>query len=392
MAAIQTKLVERARNIILAPTSEWPAIDAEPATIGTIYKSYVLPLAAIPAAAALIGSLLFGYTMFGITIHPSVITAVGGAITQYILALITVFVLALIIDGLAPSFGGTRDRTQAFKVAAYSYTAAWLAGVLLILPQLWRISVLLSLYGFYLLYLGLPLLMRSAREKALAFTVVTVVATIRVFAIVGAITSAVARLFEPAPISIVDSTVAGTVAVPGGATIDLAQLGAAARQADIAAKGVQISDNGTVTAKASPSALLALLPETLGGYHRTETASSGVNAGGLGGAQAEARYENGDGNIRLGLTDMAAAGAIASLGGALDVQANRETASGYERTRTENGRMVSEKWDRPSREGSYSELIGNRFMVSAEGKVADISELKRAAAAVSPERLAALGR
>ena len=89
---------------------------------------------------------------------------------------------------------------------------------------------------------------------------------------------------------------------------------------------------------------------------------------------------------------MAAAGAIASLGGALDVQANRETASGYERTRTENGRMVSEKWDRQSREGSYSELIGNRFMVSAEGKVADISELKRAAAAVSPERLAALGR
>lgn len=388
MAVIRQGLVERAKNILITPKTEWPVIEAEPSSIGDIYKNYVLILAAIPVAAGLVGNLLFGYTIAGMTFRMAPVTAIGSAITQYILSLASVFVLALIIDALAPTFGGTKNQTQATKVAAYSNTAGWVAGILMILPQLMPIAGLLGLYGFYLLYLGLPLLMRAPADKALSYTVVTVIAAILLFLLVGAIATTAGRLFAPAaPYG--DVTMSGQVAIPGG-TVDLDKLDAAAKQAERAARQMELSAKGEPSAAIQPSQLQALLPASLEGYQRTEIASSGAAVGGMGGTHAEARYESGDNNIRLELTDMAAAGALAALGGAMNVSSNRETATGYEKTQTVGGRLITEKWDNQSRDGSYSEVVANRFMVSAEGRVADISVLKRAAATIPAERLAAL--
>lgn len=382
-------LVERAKQLILTPRAEWPVIDAEPTTVADIYRRYVAILAAVPVVAGLIGNMVFGYSVFGLTVRMSPVTAISFAITQYIMSLISVFVLALIIDALAPSFGGTRNRIQAIKVAAYSSTAAWVAGALAIVPQLAPLGGLLGLYSLYLLYLGLPLLMRAPPDKAMGYTIVTILAALVLFVVVGAIAARVGGTLTPAA-PVVDATGAAMLTVPARATLDLSQLGAAARQAERSAADMKITDNGTVVPAVSPSVLQAMLPATLGGYRRIEIESSGADASGLGGTHAEARYENGDSSIRLGLTDMAAAGGFAALGSAINVQANRETANGYENTRTIGGRIVSEKWDRPSGEGSYSELVANRFMVSAEGRVGDISELKRAAATISADRLEAL--
>ena len=383
-------LVERAKQLILTPRAEWPVIAAEPTTVADIYRRYVVILAAVPAVAGLIGNMVFGYSVFGLTMRMSPVTAISLAVTQYITSLISVFVLALIIDALAPNFGGTRNRIQAIKVAAYSWTAAWVAGVLAIIPQLAPLGELLGLYSLYLLYLGLPLLMRAPPDKAIGYTIVTILAALVLSVVVGAITARVGGMLTPAAPIVVDATGAATLSVPPRATLDLSQLGAAARQAERSAADMKITDNGTVVPAVSPSVLQAMLPAMLGGYRRTAIESAGADVGGLGGTHAEARYEKGDSSIRLGLTDMAAAGALAALGGGIAVQANRETADGYENTRTIGGRVVSEKWDRLSREGSYSELVANRFMVSAEGRVGDISELKRAAATIPADRLEAL--
>jgi hypothetical protein len=214
MATVQTTLANRAKNIIVAPKAEWAVIDAEPATIGDIYRNYVFPLAAIPAVAGLIGHMLIGVSVMGTTVRLSPVTAISGAVTQYIMSLITVFVLALIIDALAPTFGGTQNRTQAFKTAAYANTAGWLAGALMILPQLAPLAALLSLYGLYLLYLGLPLLMRAPAEKALAYTVVTIIAAIVLFIIAGAIVTAAGSLLSPA-MTISDATMRGATFLLG---------------------------------------------------------------------------------------------------------------------------------------------------------------------------------
>ena len=389
MPNIQTGLVDRAKNILLTPKTEWPVIDTEPATVGSIYRNYVLILAAIPALASTLGQLLFGYSIMGMTIRLSPVSAISSGIISYILSLVSVFVLALIIDALAPTFGGVKNQVQAVKVAAYSNTAGWVAGILMILPQLSPIAGLLGLYGFYLLYVGLPLLMHAPADKALGYTIVTVIAAIILFVIVGAIVGKAGRMLVPAT-TFGDATMTGTMTIPGGGTVDLDRLNAAAKQAEASAKQMELAANGQPIPGIVPSALQALLPASLGDYKRTEIESSGANAGGLGGSHAEARYQKDGNEIRLAVTDMAAAGALAALGGAMNVSSNRETATGYEKTSTVGGRIITEKWDNGSRNGSYSEVVSNRFMVSAEGTVGDISELKRAAATIPTDRLAAL--
>lgn len=43
---------------------------------------------------------------------------------SYVLALAGVYVIALIVNALTPTFGGQKDRTQALKTVAYAYTAS----------------------------------------------------------------------------------------------------------------------------------------------------------------------------------------------------------------------------------------------------------------------------
>jgi Yip1-like protein len=171
-------LISRVQNILLKPKEEWAVIDAEPATIQGIFTSYVLILAAIGPIAILIGQQVFGIYGFK---PPMQVTLVWAALS-YVLALVGVYVNALIIDALAPSFGGTKNNIKAFKVAAYSSTAAWLAGIFQIVPMLGFLAII-GLYSLYLLYLGLPRLMGVSQDKAIGYTVVVVIAWIIVYAI-----------------------------------------------------------------------------------------------------------------------------------------------------------------------------------------------------------------
>jgi hypothetical protein len=177
-------LVERAKNILLQPKQEWPVIDGEQATVGSLYTGYIIPLSALGPIAMVIGWSVFGFG-FGGLFRFAFSGAVKYALVMYVLGLIGVFILALIIDALAPTFGGTKNQIQALKVAAYSYTAAWVGAILNIVPALGIIGALIGLYSLYLLYLGLPVLMKSPQDKAVGYTVVVVVVAIVLWVIIG---------------------------------------------------------------------------------------------------------------------------------------------------------------------------------------------------------------
>ena len=188
-------LLDRVKNILLTPKTEWEVIDAEPTTVGDLYRSYIMPLAAIGPVAQAIGSTVFGYTVpFLGTYRTPVGSAITMAVVSYVLALAGIYVLSLIIDALAPTFDGTRNQIQALKVAAYSATASWIAGVFALIPMLGFLA-LLGLYSLYLMYLGLPLLMKSPKEKAVAYTAVVIIAAIVLFMA----TSLIAGMFLAAP-------------------------------------------------------------------------------------------------------------------------------------------------------------------------------------------------
>jgi hypothetical protein len=97
---------------------------------------------------------------------------------MYCFMLIGVFIIALVVDALAPSFGGTKNQIQALKVVAYSYTASWVGGILSLIPALGVIGILFGLYSLYTLYLGLPVLMKAPQDKAVGYTVVVIICSI----------------------------------------------------------------------------------------------------------------------------------------------------------------------------------------------------------------------
>jgi hypothetical protein len=173
-------LVVRVRSILVEPRSEWAVIDTEPATIGSIYR-YVLILAAIPAICRAVRLSMGGF--FQLT----PLQATQLAIASYIGALIGVYALALIIDALAPTFGGQKGRIPALKVAAYSATAAWVSGIFDLVPVLGIVALVGALYSLYLLYVGLPILMKTPPERSAGYAVATVIAAIILFIVIGAI-------------------------------------------------------------------------------------------------------------------------------------------------------------------------------------------------------------
>ena len=150
--------VDRVKGILVEPRNEWPKIAAEPATVQSLYTGWIMILAAIGPLALLL------------SLH-----SVQVAIAQYVLALIITFVLALIVDAIAPSFGGTKNVVASLKLTAYSYTAAWLAGIFNLLGLAGGVLVLIAtIYAFYTFFLGAPVLGKSSADKALPFTLVIV--------------------------------------------------------------------------------------------------------------------------------------------------------------------------------------------------------------------------
>ena len=183
-------LSERVKGILLKPKQEWQTISGEATTIPELYKTYVVVLAAIGPVATIIGMSIVGIRLpFVGSFRVPITTSIASGIVHYILTLVGVYVLALIIDGLAPKFLGEKNINQAFKVAAYSYTPGWVVGVLGIIPSLSPLGIL-GLYGLYLLYLGLPVLMKSPREKSLGYTVAVIIAAIVIFVVIGFISRA----------------------------------------------------------------------------------------------------------------------------------------------------------------------------------------------------------
>jgi hypothetical protein len=380
-------LVARAKAIILTPKREWETIDGEPSSIGGIFTGYAAILAAIPALSSLIGGQIFGYGMMGLSWRPSLMGAISMAVAQYVLSLVSLFLLAFIINALAPTFGGQKNGLKAFKVAAYSATAGWLAGIFSLIPSLAMLGIL-GLYSLYLLYTGLPLLMKAPQEKAVGYTIVTIVAAVVLTLLATAIAAPIGGMFAGGGMMSGREEISGEIKLPGGGTVDMGKLNDASKQMEAAAKRMEAAANGEPGATVAPAALQAMLPARIGGYARTETESASM----AGGAHASARYEGGDRSFRLEVTDMAAVGALAGLGAAMNVQSSKQTATGYEKTETIDGRVVTEQWDNQSHDGKFGTTIANRFMVEASGSANSIDELKAAVTAIGLDKLAAMAK
>lgn len=168
-------IVERVRGIILKPTEAWRVIAQESTDLRQLYVPYLLTLAAVPALANFIGYSLVGVGGRGLSLRVPLVSGLGIMLSQYVMTLVMVGVWGWLISQLAPAFGGQRNPVNGLKLSVYASTPALAAGVFGILPGLAILTALGALYSLYVLYLGLPLLMKNPSEKTLPYIVVAAV-------------------------------------------------------------------------------------------------------------------------------------------------------------------------------------------------------------------------
>ena len=180
-------LVDRAKNILLSPNSEWEVIRSESSTPSELITRYAVILAAIPAVAGFIGYYLIGLSYGFGTIRLGIGTSLSWAILTFILSLVSVYVLGWIIDALAPSFGSTKDFVSSLKVAVYAYTAAWVAGIFHIIPSLSFLAAIAGIYSLVLMYMGLKKVKMAPDDKLIGYFVVTIIVALVLYFVIGAI-------------------------------------------------------------------------------------------------------------------------------------------------------------------------------------------------------------
>ncbi len=405
-------VIERAKAILLRPAETWPVIDAEPATVGSIYKDWLIIIAAIPAVCHFIGMTFIGVGAFGYSYRTPIVAGLVSLVFGYALSLVAAFLLALLVDALAPTFGGTKNQVAAVKVVAYGLTASCVAGVLMLVP-----SVLLSLvmfiamcYGIYIFYLGLPVLMKSPKDKAVGYTAVVIVIAIVVGAIISVILTTVLGL------GMLTSGYHGgggfSINTPNGdVTVDTAALDATAKRmeaaqarmaaaqksGDPASAGAALGEMmGALTGSGGtpiPAAdLKAQLPETLGALKRESFETNGGSAVGISASVAKAGYAGGDQHVDISITDMGGLGGLASVATWANVTSEKETPDGVEKTYKDGGRTIHEEYRKDGSHSEYTVILRNGVIVEVDGNKVDGATLKSMTGALNLDAIESMKR
>lgn len=184
-------LVERVKNILVSPKTEWQVIKNETLSVQDMFMKYVMILAAIPAVAGFIGYSLIGVSVLGFTVRYPLGTGLLWAVLTYALNVAGVYLFAFIIDALGPSFGAAKNMNASLKLAVFASTASWLAGIFAIIPAL-AILAIVGLYGLYVLYVGMPIMKEVPHDKLVGYFIVSLVVSVVIYFIIGLIVGAIA--------------------------------------------------------------------------------------------------------------------------------------------------------------------------------------------------------
>ena len=424
-------LVTRAKNIILKPNQEWPVVAGEPSTPGGLVAGYVAPLAAIGPIATFIGLCIVGVGVpFIGTYRVGFASGITQAVISFVFAILGIFVVAAIVNVLAPSFSGQKNWVAALKVTAYSYTPAFIAGILLIIPPLGLLGILAGLYGIYLLYAGLPVLMGAPKAQAPIYTIAVVFCAIVVGILFGTVSAAV-RIGSYAMTGGVFG--GGIAGIGGGGSTDTDQaqktvatiignaagggehnqqaaqqmvssVASAAAQADDASKngdqnaqaaaGLNVLKSlvsGGKTVNVIPREQLAsLLPDTIGDMPRGDTQSDTGSFAGIKGSKASSLYKDSTGSIELEVGDMGNASGIAMLANAAANVVEHEDDNGYEKNVDVNGMRVHETWTNAGKHSELFAIVDNRFALGVTGDGVDMDAAVRALQTVDLSKLQAM--
>lgn len=183
-------LIERVKNMIVSPKTEWTAVEGESDTLSGVITKYVIPLAAVGAICTFIGYAFIGID-YGFFRMRGMEWGIKMAVISLVSSIVGVIITAFVVDALAPSFGSEKNINKSAQLVAYGFTPAFVGALLTIFPAIAMIGSLFGLYGIYLMYLGLGPLKKTPEDKKVIYLVITIVVLIVVYMVIGLILGSV---------------------------------------------------------------------------------------------------------------------------------------------------------------------------------------------------------
>jgi hypothetical protein len=278
----------------------------------------------------------------------------------------------------------------ALKVTVYSFTPGWIAAIFNLIPMLGVLGIVGALYGLYLLYLGLPVLMRCPPDKSFGYTVVTVICAIVTWVLIAVLTTCAVGGLGLAGLSAMGRL--GARADPASTADAAAVVSSIDVNAATGAVGQGVS-GGKGARPIDFHRLEDMLPETLPGMRRVEASGRSGEAMGMKGSSATTSYSDGkDASITIEIADTASFSGLTALATRFDPKLEKETATGYERTRRVDGQLVHERYDRQSRSGELAIVLADRYAVTVRGHGVPAEALAGALHRIDLTQLASAGR
>ena len=404
-------LVQRVTDILLRPAATWTQVDHESTDVRSLYTHYIGILGAIPAIASFIGLSLIGVGGFGFSIRVPIVSGLVRLIVGYVVSMLMVFVLSLVVDALAPTFGGRKSGIAALKIVGYGGTAAFVGGVFSLLPSLSALGLLAALYSIYLIYVGLPVLMKCPAHKAAGYTATVVVCGLILGLTVGVLSAVVMPSPFRSPLAASIGSDEGVItASRSGANLGGAAESVVARIQEAAAKtqADPQSRDPAASVKALGEALgavagaqgglipvqdiKALLPTELMGMARLSLETNSGQAMGVGASTAHGAFASGDKRLDITITDAGGIGALAVMAGVAQVSGESEDEHHVARTFKDGSRTVHEE---SAKDGSRAELtvfLNNGVLVQATGQRIDLASLRSAVNAVNLDTIESIKR
>lgn len=407
-------LVQRVQDILLKPRDTWQTIAQEPSDVPGLFKNYVAYLAAVSSLATFIGLSLVGVGGFGMSFRVPIVTGLVNLVVGFVLTLVMVYVLGLIANALAPTFQGEKNLPNAVKLVAYGSTAGLLGGIFNLLPALSMLGLLAALYSIYLIYTGIPVMMKAPEGKAVGYTAVLILCGV----VAGLVMGAVSALFTGGGPGMMghmgrsDGNV--TFKVPGSeVTVDTAKLEEAARKMEEAgkkmeeaqARGDQAGANkalGEMMGAAlggqggkplAPDVLQRFVPEKLAGMSRQSLEARSDQAMGMSFSSVSAGYDKDGQGVELRVQDIGAVPALTmAMGAWASSTVNRETQDEVERIYQKDGISFREEYSKDGGRSEMAMLLPNGVMVEIEGAGAGMDAVRAAGAALDIKGLAGLQR
>ncbi|ARU55101.1 MAG: YIP1 family protein [Pseudomonadales bacterium] len=160
-------------GLLTHPDLEWESIRRDGESVGRLYASHVLALALIPAAAGYYGATQVGWSIAGGDVVKLTSSSAIQLCTLFYCAMIVgLYIIGKFIDFFAATFDVDDTQPKGFILAAYTATPLFVMGIIAVYPVLWvnmLAGIIAVAYSVYLLYEGLPILMKIPAEKGFIF-------------------------------------------------------------------------------------------------------------------------------------------------------------------------------------------------------------------------------